>query len=398
MAARNPHVVNLDVPENEDSSVSSLAAGMEGQGQEASWWNNTVTSLGAAVSLGPIFPLSQPDMTTIPGMNQAGPYSSITSTALMGDQSPWRNYGDSTPQYYPTSPFRPMSQPNTMVSGMNQALVGGQAPGGNSSYQATLHSAVSQFGPMSRPDAMDQADLRTRTTNTTLVGVQAPGMNYGCSAPSHSAVSSFGQMSLLDMPSSISQAALVGSQAPGKDYGCSAPSRPAVSSFGISQADLDAIINATFVESQTPGENYGDSILHSPDPPIGGISNLDVMTDGYQVEAQASTMSTAIVEIQHLATSSGLTVGPGTYPWVKRAQAESESRRPLNDVDKLVIKCLRGDESNPLPFGRIVELSGFPKVTIHRVLKKLQGQKLLPMELVISQDGTCDFVLTVRPY
>jgi hypothetical protein len=276
----------------------------------------------------------------------------------------------------------------------NTSLMESQAPGMDYGCSAPSQNAVSPFGQMSLPGTMTSSN-----SQAVLVGSQAPEMDYGCSAPPQNAVSPFGQMSLPDMiMPSIGQAALVGSQAPGMDYGCSAPSQNAVSPFGISQADLCVIMNATFVESQTPGEHYGDSALHSPDPSMGGMSNLDVMTDGYQVEAQASTTSTAIAELQPLATSNGLAVGSGVYPWIKRTQAENESRRPLNDVDKLVIKCLRGDESNPLPFGRIVELTGFPKVTIHRVLKKLQGQKLLPMGLALPQDGTCDFVLIVRSH
>ncbi|KAF9348700.1 hypothetical protein BGX34_002288 [Mortierella sp. NVP85] len=204
-------------------------------------------------------------------------------------------------------------------------------------------------------------------------------------------------MLLPDMTiSSISQAAaLVGIQVQEMDYGSSAPSHPAVSSFGISHADLCAIMNATF---ETPEENYGYSVPHPPVSPVGGISNPNAMAYDYQMEGQTGVMNTAIVETQPLATSTGLTVGPGSYPWVKRTQAENEARKQLTDVDRLVIKCLRGDEeNNPLSYGSIVELTGFPKVTISRVLTKLKGQKLLPMEL-IQQDGTCNFDLIVKPH
>jgi hypothetical protein len=68
---------------------------------------------------------------------------------------------------------------------------------------------------------------------------------------------------------------------------------------------------------------------------------------------------------------------PVYLSWTKRTTKEREYRKRLSEVDKIVIRCLRGDENNgPMPYARIEELTSFPKVTISRVVNELKGRQL----------------------
>ncbi|KAF9344841.1 hypothetical protein BGX34_005280, partial [Mortierella sp. NVP85] len=72
-----------------------------------------------------------------------------------------------------------------------------------------------------------------------------------------------------------------------------------------------------------------------------------------QEESQTSSMG-AIFQGQPLATR--------VYRRARRSEADRAAKKPLDDVEKYIIRCLRGNESKPsMTLDTIKNLTGFPK-------------------------------------
>ncbi|KAK3825540.1 MAG: armadillo-type protein [Benniella sp.] len=99
-----------------------------------------------------------------------------------------------------------------------------------------------------------------------------------------------------------------------------------------------------------------------------------------------------VAESQGSGNGSAFEAPPGVYLWTARTTTDRLSRKSLSMVEKCIIQYLRG---LPMSYARIVELTGFGKGTINRVLTELNGQQLPPMELSIVSLDTRTFVLKV---
>ncbi|KAK3807246.1 MAG: hypothetical protein J3Q66DRAFT_406504 [Benniella sp.] len=104
-----------------------------------------------------------------------------------------------------------------------------------------------------------------------------------------------------------------------------------------------------------------------------------VMAPGnIQVERLSISMG-AVVEGQ--ASSSGPSfTAPPVLAWTSRTAEERASKKPLNELDKSIIRHLHGDG---MSYAQIAALTGFPKVTISRVLNEPNDRFPGHVELVV---------------
>ncbi|KAK3807240.1 MAG: hypothetical protein J3Q66DRAFT_418268, partial [Benniella sp.] len=145
---------------------------------------------------------------------------------------------------------------------------------------------------------------------------------------------------------------------------------------------------ATFDEGQAPWGN------HNPKP-YSVLWQQDIMAQGSQEGSQTSDTG-GIFQGQPLATSPNLAASR-VYYRTRRSEADRAAKKPLDDAQKYIIRCLRGNESNPsMSHDGIKDLTGFPKVTIKRVRTELKDRQLPWMTLdIYDEEGEPLFVLTV---
>ncbi|KAK3807242.1 MAG: hypothetical protein J3Q66DRAFT_374711 [Benniella sp.] len=150
-------------------------------------------------------------------------------------------------------------------------------------------------------------------------------------------------------------------------------------------------VAAVSVNIQTSAPNSRSADTVESQPPRGGpgfVSRDPAYVSSSSYPMSQSLMVQGDVQAEILSSSIGAAVGcdalrggltdpPFYLSWPKRTTAVRESRGHLSEVDKIVIRCLRGDENNgPMPYARIEELTSFPKVTISRVVNELKGRQL----------------------
>jgi len=106
------------------------------------------------------------------------------------------------------------------------------------------------------------------------------------------------------------------------------------------------------------------------------------------VEMLSSFMG-AVVEGQASSLGPSFTALRLVLAWRPRTAEERASKKPLNETDKFIIRFLRWYENNgDMPYAQIADLTGFPKVTISRVLHELNDRQLAGhVELAVVSRG-----------
>jgi len=329
-------------------SQASSATSAVAQAPGGNHYYSALALYQAAVSQGPMVPGSPQEVLQTSG------------TGAM-----FESHGPGVNHYYSALTHNPAVSQGLMIPGSPQevlqtsgtgAMFGSQVPGGNHYYSAPTHTPAVLQGPMV-PGSPQEA-FQTSGTGAMFFESHVPGGNDYYSAPTHT------------------PAVLQGPMIPGSP-------QEAFQTNGT---------GAMFFESHVPGGNdYYSASTHTP-----AVLQGPMIPSSPQEAFQTSGTGALFVDRQPLATSPS-PVTPRVHLWTGRSDADKAAKKPLSDVEKYIIKCLRGDESKPsMSHDGINKITGFPKVTINRVRSELKDQQLPQMTLSYNEeDEPILFTLTV---